>query len=122
MIAFHFIKQERLISSLFCKILGWSILIQSFAKFIMGDILADGAILGSPNFIGYELYYLFNVTCGMFTSQRVILPKNRHNNASECGGLPVPPLPDSAQQINSVQHSLAIRGVGAMANIHRRGK
>ena len=31
---------------LFCKILGWSILIQSFAKFIMGDILADTAILG----------------------------------------------------------------------------
>ena len=32
---------------LFCKILGWSILIQSFAKLIMGDILADTAILGN---------------------------------------------------------------------------
>ena len=46
MIVFPFIIQEQLISSSFCKILGWSILIQSFAKFIMGDILADTAILG----------------------------------------------------------------------------
>ena len=49
MIAFHFIIQERLISSSFCKILGWPILIQSFAKFIMGDILADTAILSNAS-------------------------------------------------------------------------
>ena len=47
MIVFPFIIQEQLISSSFCKILGWSILIQSFAKFIMGDILADTAILSN---------------------------------------------------------------------------
>ena len=46
MIVFPFVIQEELITSSFCKILGWSILIQSFAKFIMGDILADTAILG----------------------------------------------------------------------------
>merc|ERR1712122_309186 len=45
MIVFPFIIQEQLLSSSFCKILGWSILIPSFAKFIMGDILADTAIL-----------------------------------------------------------------------------
>ena len=45
MIAFPLIIREQLISSSFCKILGWSILIQSFAKFIMSDILADTAIL-----------------------------------------------------------------------------
>ena len=33
--------EEELITSSVCKILGWSILIQLFAKFIMGDILAD---------------------------------------------------------------------------------
>jgi len=38
--------QEQLITYSFCRIRGWSILIQSFAKFIMGDILADTAILG----------------------------------------------------------------------------
>ena len=38
--------EEELITSSVCKILGWSILIQLFAKFIMGDILADTAILG----------------------------------------------------------------------------
>ena len=47
MIVFPFIIQEQLISSSFCKILWWSILIQSFAKFIMGDILADTAILSN---------------------------------------------------------------------------
>ena len=46
MIAFPFVIQE-LITSSFCKILGWSILIQLFAKFIMGDILTDAAILGN---------------------------------------------------------------------------
>ena len=46
MIVKPFMIQEQLITSSFCKILGWSILIQSFAKFIMGDILADTAILG----------------------------------------------------------------------------
>ena len=46
MVVFPFIIQVQLMSSSFCKILGWSILIQSFAKFIMGDILADTAILG----------------------------------------------------------------------------
>ena len=49
MIVFPFIIQEQLLSSSFCKILGWSILIQSFAKFIMGDILADTAILGNTS-------------------------------------------------------------------------
>ena len=49
MIAFHFIIQEQLISPSFCKILGWAILILSFAKFIMGDILADTAILGNAS-------------------------------------------------------------------------
>ena len=49
MIVFPLIIQEQLISSSFCKILGWSILIQSFAKFIMGDILADTAILGNAS-------------------------------------------------------------------------
>ena len=34
---------------LFCKILGWSILIQSFAKFIMGDIVADTAVLSNAS-------------------------------------------------------------------------
>jgi len=43
---FPFMIQEQLISSSFCKILGWSILIQSFAKLCVGDILADTAILG----------------------------------------------------------------------------
>ena len=49
MIVFPFIIQEQLISSSFCKILGWSILIQSFAKLIMGDILADTAILSNAS-------------------------------------------------------------------------
>ena len=49
MIVFPFIIQEQLISSSFCKILGWSILIQSFAKFIMGDILAGTAILSNAS-------------------------------------------------------------------------
>ena len=49
MIVFPFVIQEQLISSSFCKILGWSILIQSFAKFIMGDILADTAILANAS-------------------------------------------------------------------------
>ena len=49
MIVLPFIIQEQLISSSFCKILGWSILIQSFAKFIMGDILADTAILSNAS-------------------------------------------------------------------------
>ena len=42
MIFFPFVVQEGLI-----KILVWSILIQLFAKFIMGDILADTAILSN---------------------------------------------------------------------------
>ena len=42
---FPLVVQEELITSSFRKILGWSILIQLFAKFIMGDILADTAIL-----------------------------------------------------------------------------
>ena len=46
---FPFVIQEKLITSSFCKILGGSILIQSFAKFIMGDILADTAILGNAS-------------------------------------------------------------------------
>ena len=44
-IVFPFMIQEQLISYSFCRLRGWSILIQSFAKFIMGDILADTAIL-----------------------------------------------------------------------------
>ena len=44
-IVFTFMIQEQLITSSFCKNLGWSILIHLFAKFIMGDILADTAIL-----------------------------------------------------------------------------
>ena len=47
MIVFTFMIQEQLITSSFCKNLGWSILIHLFAKFIMGDILADTAILGN---------------------------------------------------------------------------
>ena len=49
MIVKPFMIQEQLITSSFCKILGWSILIQSFAKFIMGDILADTAILSNAS-------------------------------------------------------------------------
>ena len=49
MIVHPFAIQEELITSSFCKILGWSILIQSFAKFIMGDILADTAILANAS-------------------------------------------------------------------------
>ena len=49
MIVFPFIIHVQLISSSFCKILGWSILIQLFAKFIMGDILADTAILANAS-------------------------------------------------------------------------
>merc|ERR1712020_830420 len=49
MIVFPFMIQEQLLSSTFCKILGWSILIPSFAKFIMGDILADTAILSNAS-------------------------------------------------------------------------
>ena len=45
MIVFPFIIQEQLLSSSF----GWSILIPSFAKFIMGDILADTAILSNAS-------------------------------------------------------------------------
>ena len=41
--------EEELITSSVCKILGWSILIQLFAKFIMGDILADTAILANTS-------------------------------------------------------------------------
>ena len=44
MIFFPFVVQEGLI-----KILVWSILIQLFAKFIMGDILADTAILANAS-------------------------------------------------------------------------
>ena len=66
-IVFPFMIQEQLITSSFCKNLGWSILIHLFANFIMGDILADTAILGnackkeplfwlgSQNFKGQEL-------------------------------------------------------------------
>ena len=49
MIVFSFVIQEELITSSFCKILGWSILIQSFAKLIMDDILADTAILSNAS-------------------------------------------------------------------------
>ena len=48
-IVFPFMIHEQLITSSFCKILWWSILIQSFAKFIMGDILADTAIPGNAS-------------------------------------------------------------------------
>ena len=48
-IVFTFMIQEQLITSSFCKNLGWSILIQLFEKFIMGDILADTAILGDAS-------------------------------------------------------------------------
>ena len=48
-IVFTFMIQEQLITSSFCKNLGWSILIHLFAKFIMGDILADTAILGNAS-------------------------------------------------------------------------
>ena len=41
--------EEELITPSVCKILGWSILIQLFAKFIMGDILADTAILANAS-------------------------------------------------------------------------
>ena len=44
-----FLIQQELITSSFCKILGWSILIQLFAKFIVGDILADTAILANAS-------------------------------------------------------------------------
>ena len=44
-----FLIQQELITSSFCKIIGWSILIQSFAKFIMGDILGDNAILSNAS-------------------------------------------------------------------------
>ena len=44
MTVFTFVIQRELITSSFCKILGWSILILLFAKFIMGDILADTTI------------------------------------------------------------------------------
>ena len=46
---FPFVVKEELITSSVCKILGWSILIQLFAKFIMGDILADTAILANAS-------------------------------------------------------------------------
>ena len=49
MAVFPFIIQVQLMSSSFCKFLGWSILIQSFAKLIMDDILADTAILGNAS-------------------------------------------------------------------------
>ena len=48
-IVFPFMIHEQLITSSFCKILWWSILIQSFAKFTMGDILADTAIPGNAS-------------------------------------------------------------------------
>ena len=48
-IVFPFVVEEELITSSVCKILGWSILIQLFAKFIMGDILADTAILANAS-------------------------------------------------------------------------
>ena len=38
-----------MITSSVRKIIGWSILIQLFAKFIMGDILADTAILANAS-------------------------------------------------------------------------
>ena len=44
MIVLPFVIQEELITSSFCKILGWSILIQLFAKLLMGDILNDTAM------------------------------------------------------------------------------
>ena len=43
MIVFPFVIQEQLSTYSFCKILGWSILIQSFAKVIMGET----ALLGN---------------------------------------------------------------------------
>ena len=49
MIVFPFVVQKELITSSFCKILGWSIIIQLYAKFIMGDILADTAILANAS-------------------------------------------------------------------------
>ena len=54
--SFH---EEHLITFSFCNILWWSILIQSFAKSIVGDILADTAILSNaskkePLCSGYE--------------------------------------------------------------------
>ena len=45
MIVFPFVVQEEQITSSFGKILGWSILIQLFAKFIIGDT----AILGKAS-------------------------------------------------------------------------
>ena len=48
-IVFPFVVEEELITSSVCKTLGWSILIQLFAKFIMGNILADTAILGNAS-------------------------------------------------------------------------
>ena len=49
MIVLPFMIQEELITSSFCKILGWSIPIQLFVKFIWGDILADTAILANAS-------------------------------------------------------------------------
>ena len=49
MIVFPFVVHEELITSSFCKVLGWSIVIQLFAKFIMGYILADTAILANAS-------------------------------------------------------------------------
>ena len=46
---FPFVIQIDLITSSFSKILGWSIIIQLYAKFIMGDILADTAILANTS-------------------------------------------------------------------------
>ena len=46
---FPFVVKEELITSSVCKILGCSILIQSFAKFILGELLADTAILSNAS-------------------------------------------------------------------------
>ena len=48
-IVFPYMIQEELITSSFCKILGWSILIQLFAKLIVCEILADTALPGNTS-------------------------------------------------------------------------
>ena len=70
LVVFPFVVEEELITSSVCKILGWSILIQLFAKIIMGDILADTAILANaskkePLYIYISQNY---TTCTIFGS------------------------------------------------------
>ena len=75
MIVFPFIIQEQLISSSFCKNLGWSILIHLFAKFIIGDILADTVILANAS--------IFTTLEKQSTINRLSNPVNRNRSAAK---------------------------------------